>query len=498
MGPAARSSVADRWTLEERIRLAVAVEACGQKWKSLARGDGDQRFPGRSSEGLRLQWNRDQRVENFAALVEGYLRQAEEEQTAEAGASPGRGATAAVAADEVDGEEGADLDFFDRPWCGVAGSPVSFRSLPDPEVKARDSAHGRSWRHAITKTIGAARPATERALEAHRRWKLGSLAEGQDLMATSISAGLKKVKDHIRRRSLAVSPYVLELEAKERDALGISIYPRSPLWTLLGGHDAVPWLSGPVVGDARFMTSKELATLLGIKVGARSPYGVARALMRERELWAAVADSIHARFADALVEDGWRRCAEAFGGGRKLRYGGLMGGAVDALYAALVRRATAEGVSVAYAMLAERDAKRAAALLAAERVQAVFCSAAAAAEQWAGQLDVLSFTASCEKHSKQPLQTAERAVLAKAELEADVDAFQEVVRRCEPQLVMIEQSDGLRTHHPALYAWFCVALERMPYNWSHGCVDVARLGASQHRKRLGWVGTWKGWEETED
>ena len=76
--------------------------------------------------------------------------------------------------------------------------------------------------------------------------------------------------------------------------------------------------------------------------------------MTEAELWEAVADSVDARVADAMVnnamdmatEEGWLM------EGRPTRYGGMYTGALDALFAAVRRRLK----TVEYAMAAEATA----------------------------------------------------------------------------------------------------------------------------------------------
>ena len=65
-------------------------------------------------------------------------------------------------------------------------------------------------------------------------------------------------------------------------------------------------------------------------------------------------------------------------------------------------------------------------------------------------------------------------------------------RRARPSIILIEQSDGLRTHHKAAHRVMNMILRTLPYTWHHGTVSAAaQLGASHARARLGWVGILK-------
>ena len=67
-------------------------------------------------------------------------------------------------------------------------------------------------------------------------------------------------------------------------------------------------------------------------------------------------------------------------------------------------------------------------------------------------------------------------------------AVKRYVTRALPRVIMMEQSSGLRSHHRASYRMFNRVLRALPYEWYHGQIDAADLGASHHRRRLGWIG----------
>ena len=74
---------------------------------------------------------------------------------------------------------------------------------------------------------------------------------------------------------------------------------------------------------------------------------------------------------------------------------------------------------------------------------------------------------------------------------ADVAAAKRVVERCRPVIIMIEETAGLHSHHSELYFELQEELSGWPYEWRHGLVDCADLGAAHHRRRVLWVGVRK-------
>ena len=127
------------------------------------------------------------------------------------------------------------------------------------------------------------------------------------------------------------------------------------------------------------------------------------------------------------------------------------------------------------------------------------------AAELATRLDVLSATASCRLLS--PAQRArgkkggalhakaEQAIQrrAQAKLLADVAAVRRLTEKCEPMVIMLEETAGLRRpRHAALYRKVQGELRGWPYDWRHEESDCAELGAAHHRKRLLWAGVRRG------
>ena len=331
------------------------------------------------------------------------------------------------------------------------------------------------------------RSLTDRAEKGIRLWSLRACAGGHQVMACHIRRARRIVKEHIAACRLAETVDTLELSVADRDELKLVYYPGDVLPTFLGRHDNVLVLSGPAVGEPRFITATEVARLMGHPIGPTSPFGIAARLMRELRLYALVCDSLHTLFGAQLVGDGWQRAG--WSDSSRVRYGSLMGGGLDGFFPA-VRAASGP---VEYCMQADVDPKRAAVLLAAHGVGASFASAAAAAEYFTGELDALTLTAPCQLLSTSRHTSAEEAAelarRADAETRAAWKAFETLVRRCRPKVVMLEQVASMQTHHASLYRWFGAQLASLPYEFAHGVVDAASdLHAIHSRRRLGWVG----------
>ena len=109
------------------------------------------------------------------------------------------------------------------------------------------------------------------------------------------------------------------------------------------------------------------------------------------------------------------------------------------------------------------------------------------------QLDALCATPSCRLLSaaqRTKGRAAREALQARAreQLLLDVSAVKLVAQGSRPTVIFLEETAGLRSHHKALYAELQEELRSWPYEWRHGRVDCADLGAAHHRRRLLWVG----------
>jgi site-specific DNA-cytosine methylase len=70
---------------------------------------------------------------------------------------------------------------------------------------------------------------------------------------------------------------------------------------------------------------------------------------------------------------------------------------------------------------------------------------------------------------------------------AQVGQLRRVVELLAPRLVVLEQTDGLRTHCPLAYEVFLGLWAGLPYLVFHSSVDAHDCGGTHHRSRLIWV-----------
>ena len=75
-----------------------------------------------------------------------------------------------------------------------------------------------------------------------------------------------------------------------------------------------------------------------------------------------------------------------------------------------------------------------------------------------------------------------------AEADAQVGQIRRIVMLLAPRFVLLEQTDGLRTHCPTAYEKFKNLWIGLPYRLYHSTVDAHdTCSGSHHRARLIWV-----------
>ena len=138
-------------------------------------------------------------------------------------------------------------------------------------------------------------------------------------------------------------------------------------------------------------------------------------------------------------------------------------------------------------MLAEKDPNRRLCLKQSHDVPMCFGDARAAARWYDRRLDVVGSSPSCKKVSNANCFKDEAE--ATTEVMEALEATLQLARATRASLVIIEESDGLRTNFRGrIYKRACDRLDAAPYEWRHSVVDAAVLGAAHHRVRVGWVG----------
>jgi hypothetical protein len=279
----------------------------------------------------------------------------------------------------------------------------------------------------------------------------------------------------------------------------VSSGPKDVLPTLLVTRAQVPYVSGGVAGAGRPMQAREAAVLMGIGLGSEV-WRAAERRLSEAALWGATADAVDGHHVRAL----WRNAAEMAKGrgraleGRELQYAGMFAGAIDSIFTG----GRAVGWPLRYAAVAEKVWERRECLSEAYFIPKArrYSTARQMAERLGVRLDVLSATPACQllssarrpkgKGSERQRSRAWRELQGRARrrLLADVEMVRRVAERCEPQVILLEETAGLRSHHKALYEEVQTELRSWPYAWRHVEIDCSELGAAHHRKRLLWVG----------
>ena len=468
-----------RWSASEDEALGQWVAKCGTNWIAL---EADGRLPARTARATESRWEGLRRRGETAELT-----QDRGESETRQSLSPQGLSQSTRLADPTESWEA-------ESWSQAV--PMAARKALGPQMKelrfeeaaataignARRRAHGRSWTTALKKAGPAARGAAPHEEKKAAAWGIDGSGKAR---ATVFPRAVGML-----RRGAGVSK--------------LSVGPRGKLPTLMATRARVPHVSGGVAGGGRPMQAKEAAALLGINLRSEAWREAERGLS-EGELWRATADSLDGHHVRGL----WCNAAEMAKArgrmleGRELRYAGMFAGALDAIYTG----GRAKGWPLRYVAVAEEDRLRRGCLSKAYFIPKArrYVTASRMAAELATRLDVLSATPSCRLLSPArragggkdgaAKRKAEQALRrrAQAKLLADVAAVRKVAEKCEPMVIMIEETAGLRRpRHATLYNKVQTELRSWPYDWRHAENDCAELGAAHHRKRLLWVGVRRG------
>ena len=187
------------------------------------------------------------------------------------------------------------------------------------------------------------------------------------------------------------------------------------------------------------------------------------------------AESVHSRMAEHCARVGM----EAFPEQSRWRVGSLYSGAFDALAAGF----TACAAPTERVFAAESDEDKAGVLRSISG-----CHVYSSAEQAAcacPSVDALLATPPCDEMSAAGCDAGDCD-----NTRTHIETICDTVRRACPLVVVVEQSDGMRTHHPDVYALMKGSLGELPYSWRHASVDAHDdYGATHYRRRLLWIGT---------
>ena len=270
-----------------------------------------------------------------------------------------------------------------------------------------------------------------------------------------------------------------QLTPAQRDSLGLAYYPGEVCHTVTCSNSNLNWVIGPG-GRRGFATCLELSRFMGYGRGGDIT-ALRRMRVRESTINAWLAESVPTLMAEScamlavshVVPVRRPKC---------WRVGSLFAGAFDALSCGF-----AAVVDSSCEFVAELDETKRELQRSVHSPRCVYQSAEEAARR-CPQVDAVVASPSCRMVSRAHEDADGGAEAVDSTLE-HFGHIAQAVTRASPLVVVVEQSDGLATHHPDAYAEAKRLLDGLPYVWSHTCSDLrVSFGASHRRRRLLWVG----------
>ena len=343
-----------------------------------------------------------------------------------------------------------------------------------------EASYQRPWTHHVFRSTVASRRPTKRQLALIALWGLDK--PGSEMLLCNLSLAEDRVRAYLKRT--CASPYSntlllsTPLTVQERDELGLAYRAKDVCHTMTCANSNLYWVCCPG-GRCGFATSTEVSRFMG-----GDPGGCVAAMRR-----AGIAESRrHAWLAESIPLRMARECARlavahvcASHRPTVWRCGSLFSGARDAFTLGMRAEAAAQCVFVA-----ESDADKLAVLRATSSPLYEYTDARSASHE-CPPIDCLSATPSCRRASR--ANHSGDPATVDAALVSDFKTVADAARRAQPLILLLEQSDGLRTHHPGAYDAMCRVLDALPYVWAHRSLDLHDdLGGCHLRCRLLWVG----------
>ena len=341
----------------------------------------------------------------------------------------------------------------------------------------RSRTGGRPWDFYVLHHPLPSRPLTQRQARLLRLWRLDKPL-GRPFMCNLLIAE-QRVRLHflacgVSRAHLNDVVLRTSLCPTTRDSLRLAYMPGDVCHTITRSNANLNWVCTPS-GRAGFLTPPELAAFMGLDRRSLLP-SVLRAGISGRALMCCLAESVVQRMSLHFAQ----LATQGLDSLTQWRVGSLFSGAFDSL---------AEGLCSGHrrairVFAAESDEHKARALR-QRCIHGTVYPTAEAASQECAQVDALVASPPCIHVSAARCGPADCDPI----VHRHVDIICETVLRAQPMIVIIEQSDGLRTHHPSDYSRVCARLDQLPYNWLHRTVCAHRDYSSPHRRsRLVWIG----------
>jgi len=270
----------------------------------------------------------------------------------------------------------------------------------------------------------------------------------------------------------------MQLTPALRDSLKLVYYPGDGCHTLTSTISNLYWIGGSC-GRCGFATRAEVAGFMGhSQMRALAPLSRFVSSDYMANQW--LAESVHGRMAAECA----RLALDHLAPRPHWTAGSLYSGAFDALITGFVDC----GVRIERVFAADVVPEKLRVLSSAFSPHMCFTTAHEASRR-CPHVDILTASPSCHEVSRaRDLLDGGEDLPSEAVVEY-THAIVETICRAAPLVVVIEQTNGLRTHHPALYLEFNRALGSLPYYWFPSELDARTdLGASHTRTRLLWVG----------
>ena len=436
-----------RWREDELEALWVAVSVHGRNWRAIALGP--LALPGRGLASIRKQW-----------MLMCSLKDIPGPLPPTSPAVPPLVCTSSV----------AQL-VLPLPLDCVLQTPRSVYS-------------GRPWDYVVNRVgaeskAGHVRLPTERQAKLVHCWGLGD-ARGRGLLLCNLKRAEAKLRAHYTSLdplwdSVDDSALYRELTVERRDELGLVLYPGCAGATVTRNCASLNWVGGERAGPGRFVTSTEVAAFMGISSRDGSACDVARRYYQDCLLCGLLAESVHSRVADFGVAVGKSKLATGI---RSI--GSLYSGAFDELGTACAR--AFEGACRSF--VAENDPRKTRVLWESHAPHR--CYGSVEAVDGSHPADGVVASPPCLIFSKANRTSTLQA--KEAEADAQVGQIRRIVMLLAPRFVLLEQTDGLRTHCPTAYEKFKSLWIGLPYRLYHSTVDAHdTCSGSHHRARLIWV-----------
>jgi hypothetical protein len=311
-----------------------------------------------------------------------------------------------------------------------------------------------------------------------KNWSLDR-ARGNGVLLCNLKRAEAKLRRYYRKQKYthATMKELIDhvpIPAALRDQLGMVVYPGAAGATVTSSCASFNWVGGQDAGAGRFVTSVEIAGFMGID-SSYGPCEVARRYYNESALCGLLAEAVHSRVADYAVSVGLKLAVGSF-----TRIGSLYSGAFDVLGTACLRAAPGSHRS----FVAELDETKLKVLW--ESFGPRRCYGDVKDVDGAFLADILVASPPCLLFSRANRYSTDED--KRREATAHTRHIRRVITLTSPKVVVIEQTDGLKTHCREAYDIYTRMWDGLPYRVYLSTLDAhEHCHGSHHRRRLLWV-----------